>query len=56
MYVDNPNLEKPEDENATIYRYMDFIKRLSLIDKKLFSLPELTNLTIHLKVHSQKPM
>ena len=34
MYVDNPNLEKPEDENATIYRYMDFIKLLSLLDKK----------------------
>ncbi|HEX73624.1 MAG TPA: DUF2971 domain-containing protein [Dehalococcoidia bacterium] len=33
MYKDHPVFEKPEDENAKIWRYMDFNKFVSLLDK-----------------------
>jgi len=34
MYVECPNLEKPKNENATIWRYMDFTKFVSLLDRR----------------------
>jgi len=33
MYKEHPVFEKPEDENAKIWRYMDFTKFISLLDK-----------------------
>jgi len=33
MYKEHPVFEKPEDENAMIWRYMDFTKFVSLLDK-----------------------
>lgn len=33
MYKEHPVFEKPEDENAKIWRYMDFTKFVSLLDK-----------------------
>ena len=33
MYVEDPVFEKPGDENAKIWRYMDFTKFVSLLDK-----------------------
>lgn len=33
MYKESPVFEKPENENATIWRYMDFTKFVSLLDK-----------------------
>jgi hypothetical protein len=33
MYKDHPDLEKPKNENAQIWRYMDFTKFVSLLDK-----------------------
>lgn len=34
MYKENPVLEKPEDENIKIWRYMDFTKLISILDSK----------------------
>ncbi|MCK4361685.1 MAG: DUF2971 domain-containing protein [Dehalococcoidia bacterium] len=34
MYKEHPVFEKPRDENATIWRYVDFTKFVSLLDKK----------------------
>lgn len=34
MYKEHPVFEKPRDENAAIWRYMDFTKFVSLLDKK----------------------
>jgi len=34
MYIEHPVFEKPEDENAKIWRYMDFTKFVSLLDKQ----------------------
>jgi hypothetical protein len=37
MYIDNPVVKKPDDENSKIWRYLDFPKFLSLLhEKKLF--------------------
>jgi hypothetical protein len=33
MYKEHPVFEKPEDENAKIWRYMDFTKFVSLLDR-----------------------
>ena len=33
MYKEHPKLEKPEDKNTKIWRYIDFTKFLSLLDK-----------------------
>ncbi len=33
MYKEHPNLEKPKNEKARIWRYMDFTKFVSLLDK-----------------------
>ena len=33
MYKEHPVFEKPQSENATIWRYMDFTKFVSLLDK-----------------------
>jgi len=33
MYKENPVFEKPENENAKIWRYIDFTKFVSLLDK-----------------------
>jgi len=33
MYKEHPVFEKPENENAKIWRYMDFTKFVSLLDK-----------------------
>lgn len=33
MYKEHPVFEKPKDENAKIWRYMDFTKFVSLLDK-----------------------
>jgi len=33
MYKEHPVFEKPENENAEIWRYMDFTKFVSLLDK-----------------------
>ena len=33
MYKEHPVFEKPENENALIWRYMDFTKFISLLDK-----------------------
>lgn len=33
MYKEHPIFEKPENENARIWRYMDFTKFVSLLDK-----------------------
>lgn len=33
MYSEHPAFEKPENENAKIWRYMDFTKLVSLLDK-----------------------
>lgn len=34
MYEEHPSFEKPENENVKIWRYMDFTKFLSLLDKQ----------------------
>lgn len=34
MYEEHPVFNKPEDENAKIWRYMDFTKFVSLLDRK----------------------
>ncbi len=34
MYKEHPVFEKPRDENAAIWRYLDFTKFVSLLDKK----------------------
>jgi hypothetical protein len=34
MYQDHPAFEEPSDENATIWRYIDFTKLASLLDKR----------------------
>jgi len=34
MYKDHPNLKKPKNTNAPIWRYMDFTKFVSLLDKQ----------------------
>jgi len=34
MYEEHPIFEKPSDENATIWRYMDFTKFVSLLDRQ----------------------
>jgi hypothetical protein len=34
MYSAEPLFNVPENENVTIWRYMDFTKLVSLIDKK----------------------
>ncbi|HUU16888.1 MAG TPA: DUF2971 domain-containing protein [Sedimentisphaerales bacterium] len=34
MYKEHPVLEKPHDENTKVWRYLDFTKFVSLIDKK----------------------
>lgn len=34
MYVEHPCFEKPDDANVTIWRYMDFSKYISLLDKQ----------------------
>lgn len=34
MYNEHPAFEKPEDENISVWRYMDFTKFVSLLDKK----------------------
>lgn len=33
MYKEHPVFEKPENENAKIWRYIDFTKFVSLLDK-----------------------
>jgi hypothetical protein len=33
MYKEHPDLEKPKDENVKTWRYMDFTKFVSLLDK-----------------------
>ena len=35
MYKEHPVFKKPEDENSKIWRYMDFTKFVSLIDKNI---------------------
>ncbi|MEE8194193.1 MAG: hypothetical protein V3T73_01665 [Dehalococcoidales bacterium] len=39
MYKEHPAFEKPENENAKIWRYMDFTKFLDLLDKKALFFP-----------------
>jgi len=39
MYIEHPVFEKPEDENAKIWRYMDFAKFMSLLDKSALFFP-----------------
>lgn len=34
MYKEHPVFQKPRDENAKIWRYMDFTKFVSLVDRK----------------------
>jgi hypothetical protein len=34
LYEEHPSFEKPDDENIAIWRYMDFTKLLSLLDKQ----------------------
>ena len=34
MYEEHPDLEKPADENAAIWRYLDFTKFVSLLDRQ----------------------
>jgi len=39
MYKEHPVFEKPENENAKIWRYMDFTKYVSLLDKSALFFP-----------------
>ena len=39
MYKEHPAFEKPKDENAKIWRYIDFTKFLDLLDKKALFFP-----------------
>ena len=34
MYEEHPLFEKPDDENATIWRYLEFTKFVSLLDRR----------------------
>jgi hypothetical protein len=34
MYIDHPSFEKPDNADAKVWRYLNFTKFLSLIDKE----------------------
>ncbi|GAH33893.1 unnamed protein product, partial [marine sediment metagenome] len=39
VYQEHPLFESPEDENQEIWRFMDFAKFVSIIDKKSLFFP-----------------
>jgi hypothetical protein len=45
MYVEHPAFESPADENAKIWRYLDFTKFVALLDRRALSFARVDELT-----------
>lgn len=45
MYVEHPAFESPADENAKIWRYLDFTKFVALLDRRALSFARVDQLT-----------